>query len=269
MHAHTRLAVAMVVTLAIGISIAAQQNVTLVLRSGERVSGVLEDMGADFVMRVNNDERRYRTGDVAILDFAGDGRGLPNTELSKIPASGHLAIMRGGESFSGRLTDMTGRPLQLVFSTDSGERRVAADAIGRVYLARPDDVAVATTPTPQTHAGHRQVNVPANIQWTDTGINVRQGQRVAFSTAGRIHLSANPDDASGSAGSTLERRDRRAPIPSSLAGALIGRVGNDRPFGIGDQTAPLGMPGAGRLFLGINEADVRDNTGHFEVTVTQ
>jgi hypothetical protein len=56
-------------------------------------------------------------------------------------------------------------------------------------------------------------------------------------------------------------------MPRVLAGALIGRVGPVGIFGIGSQTTPLTMPADGRLFLGINDDEVADNTGEYTVDV--
>jgi hypothetical protein len=55
-------------------------------------------------------------------------------------------------------------------------------------------------------------------------------------------------------------------MPNELAGALIARIGNSRPFGIGDQTS-IPMPAAGVLFLGINDDGLQDNTGEFRVEI--
>ena len=38
-------------------------------------------------------------------------------------------------------------------------------------------------------------------------------------------------------------------------------------FAIGNQTTPLPMPADGRLFLGVNDDEVNDNTGEFVVDV--
>jgi len=69
------------------------------------------------------------------------------------------------------------------------------------------------------------------------------------------------------AGSRTGRTSPGAPIPGALVGALIGRVGNSRPFGIGDQKIALGMPAAGMLFLGINDDHCGDNRGQFKVAI--
>ena len=56
------------------------------------------------------------------------------------------------------------------------------------------------------------------------------------------------------------------PTLAAAAGALIGRIGTGRPFGIGDQTS-IAAPGAGELLLGINDDHVADNAGAYRVTV--
>src|SRR3954447_22189746 len=50
----------------------AQENATLTLRSGERISGQLVDMGGSgFAVRVNGQDRNVATNDVAVIDFTG------------------------------------------------------------------------------------------------------------------------------------------------------------------------------------------------------
>ena len=57
-------------------------------------------------------------------------------------------------------------------------------------------------------------------------------------------------------------------MPGVLAGALIGRIGNNTPFGIGTQgTFPA--PAAGQLFLGINDSNFSDNEGEFRVQISR
>jgi hypothetical protein len=82
-----------------------------------------------------------------------------------------------------------------------------------------------------------------------------------------VYLRANGDSEAGPAGSRDGyRAARRAPLPNALAGALVGRVGNGRPFGIGDQTS-VTMPDDGRLYLSVNDDALGDNTGAFQVRI--
>ena len=59
-----------------------------------------------------------------------------------------------------------------------------------------------------------------------------------------------------------------SPLPSVNAGALIGRVGNSQPFGIGDQ-ASVPMPFDGVLFLAVNDDERSDNAGEFVVSMNR
>jgi hypothetical protein len=56
-------------------------------------------------------------------------------------------------------------------------------------------------------------------------------------------------------------------MPSLKACALIGRINNGAPFKIGLNKTPVVIQQDGKLLLGINEFDVRFNTGAFNVTV--
>ena len=112
----------------------------------------------------------------------------------------------------------------------------------------------------------RRVSVPAGERWVDTGVDVRRGERVEFNASGTVYLRANGNTEAGPAGARDGVRTRRAPMPDVLAGALIGRVGNGRPFGIGDQTS-VTMPDSGRLYLAVNDDAVADNSGAFQVRV--
>lgn len=110
--------------------------------------------------------------------------------------------------------------------------------------------------------------VPANQQWTPTTVTVTAGESLDFQVTGEIQYSPDPNDRAGSAGSLGGRRVPRAPIQTAFAGALIARVGNGPPFAIGNQPS-VRMPAGGQLFLGINDDIVRDNSGQFQVTISQ
>jgi hypothetical protein len=52
-------------------------------------------------------------------------------------------------------------------------------------------------------------------------------------------------------------------------GALIGKIGNSKPFAIGNQRQALTMPASGRLMLGVNDNEVADNSGAFTVVIAK
>ena len=95
----------------------AQEPATLLLKSGERVTGELVDMGgSDFTVRVNGQDRRIGIGDVAVLDFTGDAQNLPAAELAKAGQVQNLLVLRNGQQVEGKLDDVGGtRQLRITF----------------------------------------------------------------------------------------------------------------------------------------------------------
>ena len=129
----------------------------------------------------------------------------------------------------------------------------------------------------------RTVVVPGNAAWTDTGIEVIQGEGVDFWAEGTLSLQrGNPQADCGPDGYDL--RTLQQPLTDQNLGALIGKVviavtvikdektGKERTeeaaefFYIGSNSR-VEMPAKGRLFLGINELVIGDNAGEFTVTV--
>jgi hypothetical protein len=265
MFKRTLLATLAAMALAVGVQ--AQQSATIVLRSGEKVTGQLLDMGgAGFAVRVNGQERNIGTNDVAVIDFTGNGD-LSDAEWAKI-SGGQGVLLRSGDVVKGQLFDIGGTsPLRISLKTDAGDRELSSAEVGRIILARPSN-AVATSgnaATPGVPEG-QGVAVPANQAWTPTGITVRKGDMLTFNATGEARLSTDTSDVATATGARSNRRSQTAPIPDVYAGALIAKVGNSAPFPIGEkQTVP--MPADGQLFLGINDDHVGDNQGGYRVVI--
>jgi hypothetical protein len=242
----------------------AQENATLVLRSGERVSGQLVDLGGvGYTVRVNGKERQIPQKDVAVIDFTGGN--ITEADWAKFTGTSQV-VLKNGQTIEGQLYDIGGTtPLKLTLKTSSGDRELSSSEVARIVIAKPDN-AVATSGTSAT--GTTNITVSAQQAWTPTGITVTQGQRLTFNTTGEIQLSADANDKASSAGSTNGRRAPRSAMPRDLAGALIGKIGNGRPFGIGNQTSIV-APANGQLFLGVNDDTFGDNQGSFQVTITR
>ena len=262
MFKRTILAVAAVCALAV--STQAQENATLVLRSGEKVAGQLVDMGgAGFTVRVNGQERKIATNDVSVIDFTGNGD-VSEADLNR----GQTVWLRNGQTVDGRLYDISGTsPLKLRLKTSTGDREFASSEIGRIVLSRPSS-GVATSGSSSTRGipEGTGVAVPGNAAWTPTGQTVRTGDRLSFSATGEVRLSADASDVANANGSRAGRKSAAAPVPDAAAGALIARVGNSAPFPIGENQT-VTMPANGQLFLGINDDHVGDNQGGYRVTV--
>jgi hypothetical protein len=243
----------------------AQENATLTMRSGERVSGQLVDMGGSgFALRVNGQDRNIPTNDVAVIDFSGGS--MSDADWAKVSGD-QVVWLKNGTTVNGQLFDIGGTtPLKITFKTSSGDREFSSSEIARIVLAKP--TAVATTGStsslrPPTGAG---ISVSPKQPWTSTGITVKKGEVVSFNTSGEVQLSGDASDIAGSAGSKTGRRATGAPLPNAPAGALIGRIGNNPPFAIGNMTT-ITMPAAGQLFLGVNDDGFDDNVGEFRVDI--
>lgn len=279
--------------LASGAAQAFAQSATVVMRNGERVQADVRDMGHNFSLNVNGQPRSVPIGDVVLFDFAGDGRNIALDEVTKVnAANGGYVIMKNGEQFNASLKDLTGKPLIAIFT--NGRRSNLSD-VARIYLGSVNNVpgfptqsvAGAQPDMPErpgrgrgwgrsrgqypdrseAPANARSVVVPSNVQWTNTGFNVNRGQYLRFEPSGEIRLSTNGEDIGRPAGAMTARHADKATIPTIPVGALIGRVGNGQPFSIGDTTTAFDMPADGRLFLGVNDDHVADNSGNYVVKI--
>jgi hypothetical protein len=112
----------------------------------------------------------------------------------------------------------------------------------------------------------RTVNVFANVAWTDTGIDLRSGQTVAFEATGEV--TWGPSRRDGPAGERNSPSNPNRPMPNRPGAALIGRVGAGMDyFFVGDDAGQIRVRGGGRLYLGINDDVLNDNRGAFRVVV--
>jgi hypothetical protein len=279
-----RFVAAGLVTAAVIVVVAGAERATFVLANGQRVSGELTYKGGTVYTL---DGKDYPSDEVAVIEFAGGEP--PVSELRQLPSSvtqeheRDMFVMRDGSIVKGKLYHIAADGSSVSFdplgTTGVGDRRtVPASQIARIYINAPkarsvyasrlnestSQSAVATTGVES--AGGQTVTVQANQPWTDTGINVRRGMPLIFTTSGEIQVG--PGRSTGAEGTDPSGADTsRYPIRGMGLGGLIGRVGNSAPFRIGSSSEPIRMPATGRLFLGINDDHHPDNSGSFNVVV--
>lgn len=246
----------------------AQENATITLRSGERVSGQLIDMGGSgFTVKVNNQDRQIPTSDVAVIDFTGGT--MSADDWARVSSGQNIVWLRNGQTITGQLYDIGGtNPLRITIKTGDGERELSSSEVARIALARTDAAASGTAATSGTATAPGTAVVSGNQPWTPTGLTVRKGEVLRFNTTGEVRVGPGSEDVANPAGVLSARTAPGTPIPSSIVGALIGRIGNGQPFGIGNQTS-VPMPASGVLFLGINDNNFSDNSGEFRVEITR
>lgn len=105
----------------------------------------------------------------------------------------------------------------------------------------------------------------ASNGWTNSGLVVRRGQRLRISASGRVSLGANrfatPD---GLANIT----DRDKLMRNQPTGGLIAVIGDDNDdFIFIGRGHDFVAQRDGVLFLGVNEGNLADNTGAFDVVI--
>jgi len=180
-------------------------------------------------------------------------------------------VMNDGRRLQGALIGVYGREIE--FEERAGGRRrairVSRDEIDRIEFdrgRRDDDRDEPSAGVPRGMR-ERQVVVSARDQWTDTGIDVRAGQQIYFASQGQTRWG--PDRRDGPEGERNSPVNRARPLPDRPAAALIGRVGQrDEYFFIGGDSGPFRARDSGRLYLGINDDVLTDNSGNLRVTVS-
>jgi hypothetical protein len=257
-----RTAVALSIAVLAFTAAAAQESATITLRSGERISGQLVDMGgAGFQVRVSGQDRTIPTGEVAAIEFGGSS--MSAGDWDRVSSGQHVIWLRNGEVLVGELVDVGGTsPLRISVKVGDQTRDLTSNEVSKIALARPSSA--STGSTAGTSGGTTTITVPGTQRWTPTGISVRRGEPLRFRAEGSVRIDPNSSDRASPAG--VGSFDRRAPLPRTNAGALLGRIGNGEPFGIGPD-AQFDAPGTGQLFLGINDSNVSDNEGSFTVTI--
>jgi hypothetical protein len=125
-----------------------------------------------------------------------------------------------------------------------------------------------------SNAGGSPIYVPIRLRvradnasngWNDSGLMVRAGQRLRITATGRISLGAGQM----STPTGLPRlADRDKLMRNEPTGGLIAVIGDDNDdFIFIGANREFVAQRAGRLFLGVNEGNLGDNSGTYDVTV--
>jgi hypothetical protein len=129
------------------------------------------------------------------------------------------------------------------------------------------------TPTPSTTSSNAatfftiKISVRAdntNNGWTNSGLVVRKGQRLKISATGRVSLGggrfSTPNGLTGTDNEKLMRNE--------ATGALIAVIGDDNDdFILVATRRDFVAQRDGVLFLGVNEGNLNDNTGTYDVVI--
>ena len=153
---------------------------------------------------------------------------------------------------------------------------VAAGVTAALVLLPSDDpqrtdATDQTEPTQQTEPTERTLAIPSTQLWTDTDVDCETGDVLDISAAGTVlHNKESLESAVDPNGLTdpFFHQYNVPGLPDANTVGLIGSIDREQPFFVGTGTT-YECPGAGRLFLGINDVGVANNSGEFVATITQ
>ena len=192
-----------------------------------------------------------------------------------------VLILRNGERVEGDLIAVRSGVIEFQQRRGNDARtvRVNRDEVVRIELDDFDDGRenVGNSRSPgygrlpdggRSGMRERVVVVSANIDWTDTGIDVRAGQTIFIEATGEVRWGRGRQD--GAEGESNSPYNAARPIPNRPAGALIGKVGtrSDDAFFIGNDRGGTRVRSSGRLYLGINDEYLQDNADSFRVVIS-
>jgi hypothetical protein len=193
-------------------------------------------------------------------------------------------VLTNGRRLQGELVGVSGRDIE--FEERDGRRRVVRiprSEIARIEFdnggifdrdrgdgglreERRDDRRDGDVGMPRGMR-ERTANVTAREAWTDTGIDVRAGQSIYFAASGETRWGPGRRD--GAEGERNSPVNQGRPLPERAAASLIGRIGDGNDvFFIGGDPGPFRARASGRLYLGINDDVLTDNSGSLRVTVS-
>jgi hypothetical protein len=195
--------------------------------------------------------------------------------------SADTLVFRNGQAARGRVVAVRGDIVEFQDARDGRTRRFDRREVRTIEFdeySTYDRPAAPGNPygewgreasaAPPAGMREREVLAYAHVPWSDTGIDVRQGQTVYFRSRGEVRWGRDRED--GPAGEKNSPRNPNRPMPNRPGAALVGKVGADpsNVFFIGADTGPIRMRASGRLFLGINDDYLQDNRGFFTVLVS-
>jgi len=105
----------------------------------------------------------------------------------------------------------------------------------------------------------------SNNGWTNSGLVVRKGQRLRISASGRVSLGRGRFSTPGGL-TSIQDGDKL--MRNEATGALIAVIGDDNDdFILIGPRREFVAQRDGVLFLGVNEGDLTDNTGSYDIVI--
>ncbi len=239
---------------------------TIRLKDGSIIKGKITGFsGGKFVVTVGEGERQR------VLSF--DASEVESVEFDSVSDLGNRSASLPISDSSTRRTPPR------VITTDSTRQ---PERTAQVPVTRPTPSATpsptvstprVTTPTiPASTGSIRPIELNVNVLadntangWTNTGWVVKRGQRIRISGSGEISLGNGKTSGASGLYDLEDSNKLMAAVPTGALVAVIGDDNNDFIYIGADREFTATRDGA--LFLGINEGNLDDNSGSFDVKI--
>lgn len=137
---------------------------------------------------------------------------------------------------------------------------------------RPASIPVVKAPIIKTSSGSKPIELSVKVLadnssngWTNSGWVVKKGQRIRITGGGSINIGSGR---TVEAGGDYDLEDSAKLLKSVPTGALIAVIGDDNnDFLYIGTSREFVAERDGSLFLGVNEGNLNDNSGSFDVKV--
>ncbi|MCY7376652.1 MAG: hypothetical protein LH472_11890 [Pyrinomonadaceae bacterium] len=218
---------------------------TIRLKDGSIIKGKIVSFGnGKFVILVGEGTRRrqlnYSAGDVESIAFDDDS--MPTANNNSTRNTENSTIITVGQTKPKPPTVQTAPP----------------------KITTPPTTTAPVTPKP-VEVGVKVLADNTANGWTNSGWVVRKGQKIKITGAGRISLGGGRYVTPGGIASLP---DKNKLMPTEATGGLIAVIGdnNNNFIFIGD-SYEFTATQDGALFLGVNEGNLDDNSGVFDVKI--
>lgn len=246
-------------------------NSGLVLKRGDRVR-----VRAWGTARIGQADRKLSDPDG--LDFPNIEKLLPNARAFRLIAvvgdanNDYLEIGKESEFRASHDGVLYFRLNQIDPSSNAGDFDIRVTVgntgslqfgVGGVPITSPNERPDA--PLDPANPNEKLVTVGPRLDWTNTYLQVKQGDMISVEATGIVNLRLG-GDATGPEG--IAKKDPGKLLADRPTGALIAVIGVDNnDFLFVGKAAEFKAQRSGLLFLGINEEDLTNNSGGFQARV--
>lgn len=227
---------------------------TIRLKDGSKVKGkIVSFTGGKFIVAVGEGSRRREmtlmAADIDSIDF----------DTPRLPDSNVLAANRTS-------------------AAPAEKRRIADDRPPAPRVEEDDPVVSVPTATQPTPSPQKKVSFAKPVElsvkvladntangWTNSGWVVKKGQRIRISGTGEVSIGRGKTT---SPSGLYDLEDNEKLLKSVPTGALIAVIGDDNnEFIYIGAEREFTATRDGALFLGLNEGNLNDNSGSFDVKI--